>query len=139
MMHGPSPDPDHYRSIPALAAYIDRIGAKQKNFRRFVLLEEGDDGYSRERAAITLDKDNLITISFRGEADDELKPTEDEQNLIKAALSNMQFPKSMSATGAQGRLVRDARPQPPARLDVPAALRQSTYRQEGVPDVDPVQ
>jgi hypothetical protein len=60
-----------YRSIPALAAYIDRIGAEELNFRRFMVkLYRGH--YYTERALIVINADGEIECNNKDYA-----PTKD--------------------------------------------------------------
>ena len=87
----------HYSRYPALRAYIDRIGAEQKNFRRFVVRKQ-DDGsrYYRDIAVIWIDPDTKEP--FCKSDIDELKPTDIETAVIKAELAAVAFPKSCNAT-----------------------------------------
>lgn len=79
-----------YKSIPALAAYIDRIGAEQLNFRRF-MVKEHKGKYYIERAIIRI-IDGEIKCSQK-----EFEPTEEEASLIKGALMSANFPRSVGA------------------------------------------
>jgi hypothetical protein len=94
------PDPENYRSILALAAYIDRIGAQQKNFRRFIISCQDEDGYRKEQAAIYLDEDGTVTVKDKADDEQQLQPTEEEQAAIKAAFQGITFPRSVVATAA---------------------------------------
>jgi hypothetical protein len=89
---GPRPDPKQYRTIPALAAYIDRVGAEQRNFRRFVITQERG-GYRAELAVIKIGEGG--TIAVKGE---EFQPTEEEAAAIKEAFVGLVFPKSIPAS-----------------------------------------
>ena len=52
-----------YDDCPKLWAYLSRVGAVPKNFRRYVVLEDNDgSGYERERATITI-KDGVVSSS----------------------------------------------------------------------------
>ncbi|MCB5175543.1 DUF5906 domain-containing protein [Microvirga lenta] len=88
----------NYRSIPALALYIDRIGAEQLNFKRFVV-REYDGRYHTERALITLAwKNGQLEVTC---SNDDYKPTEPELAAIRTAMTADTFPKSVPATQAQ--------------------------------------
>lgn len=84
---------EHYRTIPALAAYIDRIanGADvvQHNFRTIAIIGHREGGYEKERATIKFGKDGTV------KAPDAYLPTEDEANAIKSALAANPFPNSI--------------------------------------------
>jgi hypothetical protein len=84
-------EPD-YRSIPALAAYIDRIGAEQLNFRRF-MVKEHKGHYYRERSLITIRADGEIRCSNKEHA-----PTKEEAEAIKDAIVREKFPRTIAAT-----------------------------------------
>jgi len=88
-------DPEHYKTIPALAAYIDRIGAEQLNFRRF-MVREFKGNYYVEKSLISIGSDCSITCT-----NEIHEPTEDEVADIMAQLAMVQFPKSILATDAQ--------------------------------------
>ena len=85
----------HYRTIPALAAYIDRIGAEQLNFRRFVV-KEHKDKYYIERTIVRIDQEGGIYCSNKEHA-----PTEEEASMIKGALMTVKFPRSIMASETQ--------------------------------------
>jgi hypothetical protein len=89
----PKFDADDYRSIPALRSYIDRIGAEQLNFRRF-MVKEHKGNYYTERAIIRLLPDGSI------EAPDEYAPTENERTAIAAALHNVKWPRPIETEAA---------------------------------------
>lgn len=79
-----------YKTIPALAAYIDRIGAEQLNFRRF-MVKEHKGKYYIERAIIRIVNGEIKCSSK------EYEPTDEEHALIKGALMSANFPKSVGA------------------------------------------
>lgn len=85
-----------YRTYPALAAYIDRIGAEEINFRKFMIKVYHGDNYYHERCLIRLQEDGTITTTNK-----DFEPTEQEAVAIKAAMANAQFPISIHATEAQ--------------------------------------
>jgi len=84
-----------YRNIPALAHYIDRIGAEQLNFRRFMVKEEKGKYYT-ERTIVRINPDGTIYCSNKEHA-----PSEEEATLIRGALMAVGFPKSIVASEAQ--------------------------------------
>jgi len=87
----------NYRSFPALAAYIDRVGAEQRNFRRFVVRLQGAHGYFYDAVIIKIGRDGVIECN-----DEEYKPTEAEQAAISAALAaETNWPKSVAASLAK--------------------------------------
>jgi hypothetical protein len=94
-------DPNNYRNIPSLAAYIDRIGAEQRNFRRFIVKLEGKNRYHYDKVIITIDsKDGSIRCVIDGKVvkkDSEYLPTDAERAKIKEALAdpNIKWPHSM--------------------------------------------
>lgn len=81
----------HYKSIPALAAYIDRIGAEQLNFRRF-MVKEHKGNYYTEKSLIIIKPDFSISSSKK-----EFRPTDEEANAIKEALVKVEWPKAITA------------------------------------------
>jgi hypothetical protein len=80
-----------YKAYPALAAYIDRIGAEQLNFRRF-MVKEHKGNYYYERVIITFDHELNIVCNQK-----EYRPTEAEAALIKSELKDAKFPHSIGA------------------------------------------
>lgn len=101
---------DNYRSIPELAAYIDRIGAEQLNFKRF-MVKEHKGHYYTERALIRLEwKNNKLEIIV---SNDDYAPTDVELANIRSALTVDTFPKAALATVAQyEKLVASLGPDP---------------------------
>lgn len=85
-----------YKTIPALATYIDRIGAEQLNFRRFMVKEYRGNYYS-ERVLIKINPDGTISVSNK-----EYAPSKEEAELIKSALLSANFPKAMNARDTKG-------------------------------------
>lgn len=81
-----------YKSIPALAAYIDRIGAEQLNFRRF-MVKEHKGNYYTERALIRVLPDGEVVCNVK-----EYAPTKEEEAQIKGALMASSFPKAIEAS-----------------------------------------
>src|SRR6516164_8947403 len=79
-----------YHNLPALEAYIARVGAEKRNFRRFVVKLEAREHYHYDAAVIQISKDNK-TIKCNNK---EYEPTEEEQEAIEAELARATFPKS---------------------------------------------
>lgn len=86
-----------YKSIPALAAYIDRIGAEELNFRRFMVkIHKGN--YYVERAIIVIDSEDFtISCSVK-----EFEPTKEEVDSIRLALRGEKFPVAIGADSIEG-------------------------------------
>ena len=93
-----------YKTIPPLAAYIERIGAEQLNFRRFMVKEERGKYYI-ERSIIRINPDSSIACS-----NPEHEPTAEEAAAIAGALAMVKFPRSILATKAQFKNLQDANP-----------------------------
>src|SRR5262245_46412612 len=83
----------HYQQFQALAAYIDRIGADQINFKKFQIKEHHGKYYT-EKASIKININNF-SISCTDAA---YAPTEEEEAAIKAELAGVDFPKSILAS-----------------------------------------
>jgi hypothetical protein len=75
-------------------AYMARIGAIQKNFKRWVIEEKDEESYNGKRtiAEIRLDKDGNVTSK-----PSDYKPTEEEAAAIKAEVKLKAFPKTITA------------------------------------------
>jgi hypothetical protein len=86
----------HYSRYPALKAYIDRIGAEQLNFRRFMVKEYHGSHYYVEKTLIKINSEMEIECSGRQYA-----PTEEEAKAIKEELLKVEFPRSIRAGKAQ--------------------------------------
>jgi hypothetical protein len=86
----------HYTRYPALRAYIDRIGAEQLNFKRFMVKEYKGSHYYVEKVMIKIMNDFSIECSSR-----EYEPTEEEAKAIAEELRKVDFPKSIRASFAQ--------------------------------------
>lgn len=84
---------DTYKKIPELAAYIDRIGAEELNFKRFMVKEYKDNHYYKERCIIRIEHDGSIYVNNKDYA-----PTDDEAKAIKEALKKANFPRCIHAT-----------------------------------------
>lgn len=80
-----------HKRIPALAAYIERIGAEELNFKRYMVKEYKGHYYS-EKAIIKINEHGDIFCSKR-----DFAPTKEEATNIKAALITEKFPKSILA------------------------------------------
>lgn len=81
-----------YKNLPALASYIDRIGAEQLNFRRF-MIKENKGSYYIERALVKIKDDGSIVCSNA-----EYDPTPEEIKDISSEISKSKFPKYIEAT-----------------------------------------
>lgn len=83
----------HYKRIAPLAAYIDKIGAEQINFRKFIVKKHFGHYYS-ERCTITIKPDGSITAS-----DKDYLPEADEAKAISAAIQDQvkTWPRSIGA------------------------------------------
>jgi hypothetical protein len=86
----------HYSRYPALRAYIDRVGAEQINFRRFMVKEFHGSHYYVEKVLIKILDD--FSIECRSP---EYAPSELEAAQIQAELSKEEFPRSIRASVAQ--------------------------------------
>jgi hypothetical protein len=96
-----------YRTIPPLAAYIDRVGAEQLNFRRFLIKDvKGDSHYYTERCVIKIEPDGKISCSDKNYA-----PNEDEAEAIRFALASASFPRAIAATPANLRTLEQKVPE----------------------------
>jgi hypothetical protein len=84
-----------YRTVPPLAAYIDRIGAEELNFRRFMVKDYKGDYYV-ERTLITIKPDGEIVCNNKEHA-----PTKEEAEQIKVALQASKFPRSIGCNAHQ--------------------------------------
>lgn len=78
-----------YKKIPALAAYIDRVGAEQLNFKRF-MVKDYKGHYYTERAMIVIKEDFTIFCSNKNYA-----PTKEEAEAIKHEMAKHDFPKAI--------------------------------------------
>jgi hypothetical protein len=89
-------EPVSYKQFPNLAKYIDRIGAEESNFRRFLVKEYRNRGYYIERGVIRLHNDGEISVTNKDHA-----PTKDEADAIAKEMASAEFPKSIPFTDAQ--------------------------------------
>lgn len=80
-----------YKSIKPIAAYIDRIGAEQLNFKRF-MVKEYKDKYYIERVLIKFDEHGNIETT-----DPKYDPTAEELASIKEAFKSIEWPKAIHA------------------------------------------
>jgi len=82
-----------YQRIPALAAYIERIGAVEHNFRRYIVREHrGGSHYYVEKSIVKINNDGTIYCSRK-----EYEPTEAEAKAIQEAFVKLDVPKSIGA------------------------------------------
>lgn len=84
-----------YKDIKPLADYVDRIGAEELNFRRF-MVKEYRGSYYVERAIIRIRDDGTVYASDKSYA-----PTKEEADAIKIAVASAGWPKTIPATKAQ--------------------------------------
>jgi hypothetical protein len=89
-----------YKSLPQLAGYIDRVGAEEMNFRRF-MVKEYRGHYYIERVLIRIKEDGSVYCSNKDYA-----PTKEEAEAIKIAVANAGWPRSIAATPAQRRKLK---------------------------------
>ena len=78
--------------VPAVAAYLRRVGATAINFRSAKVVEVVN-GYPKQLGKIEFAKDGAVTV--RGEVP---VPTPEEADAIKAAFASIDFPKMMTLT-----------------------------------------
>ena len=82
--------------MSVFAAYIQRIGAEELNFRRYIIkLHRGP--YYVERAIIRITPDRKLVCSNK-----EFAPTKEELTAIEEELKSAVFPKSIPATNIKG-------------------------------------
>jgi len=83
----------HYKKITALASYIDRVGAEQLNFRKF-MIKTYTGHYYTEKCTITIKPDGSIHCS-----NPEYEPTQEEAAAIRTAIIAVidSWPKSIGA------------------------------------------
>ena len=93
-----APETFNYKSLPALAAYIDRVGAVMLNYRKYMVREQLGNGYYREIAVIKVDDEGIIYCSAK-----DLGPTKKELEAIQAEMVEAigKFPKHIGATELQ--------------------------------------
>ena len=87
-----------YVNVPPLKAYIERIGAEELNFRKFIVRLYRGSHYYHEKCLIKINADCSITVSHS-----EYAPTTEEATDIKAALLRINYPTHIKATPAQFR------------------------------------
>ena len=87
------PDPKNYRTIPALKEYIERIGAEQINFRRFVV--SGSDAVATRqtgsRSGSSRTAPSTVWAKEKGTAKD-FEPTEESRQRSRLPSSGWIFP-----------------------------------------------
>ena len=80
-----------YKKLPKLAAYIDRIGAEERSFRRYVIKREGRSHYHYDAVIIKIDGIEIVC------SDPEFAPGPEEAAAIAVELKSEDFPKSITA------------------------------------------
>ena len=88
---------NNYKQFPALAAYIDRVGAEEISFKTF-MIRIFKNHYYNERCMIRIDTDER-TISCDRE---EYAPSEAEEIAILNELANRVFPTAIGADDLSG-------------------------------------
>ena len=91
-------DADLLTRMPALAAYVQRIGAEQKNFRKYVVPALDEPTYGsirRAKATITVGVDGAVTCD---NPDPAYALEEAEAALIAAEVVACGLPTSMNPT-----------------------------------------
>ena len=82
-------------SHPTLMAYLRRVGATERNFRKHVIVVADEYAYmggKREIATIKIEEDGTVDCNIK-----DYEPTADEQKAIKAEVGAAPFPKSINA------------------------------------------
>jgi len=87
----PSVDSFNYRSLPALAAYIDRVGAEMLSYRKYIV-KERNDAYYLQKAFIRISNYSAINCNTVDH-----KPTKEEAEAIKEEIKQQNWPKSIGA------------------------------------------
>jgi hypothetical protein len=106
-------DIHNYRSIPALAAYINRIGAQQRNFRTFVVIQENRMHYHFDAIVIkiSLDRSDIAVRAHHSIRDaGEFEPTKEEKAAILEALAKVEdWPRAIPARDIEDlkRIIKD--------------------------------
>jgi hypothetical protein len=90
-MRAPSQDTNVLNRCPSLRAYVERVRATVKNFKRYLVEEEDEDGYKKVSATIAI-KDGTIVCDT-----EESAPTAVEISAIEAEIASAQFPRSIRA------------------------------------------
>jgi hypothetical protein len=95
--------PFDFRSLPALAAYITRVTAEQRNFRRYVIREQERDLYHHDKYVISIAEDGEITVreGRGGEVPEDKLPKPEEQEAIKAECATAKWPSWLPANEAK--------------------------------------
>jgi hypothetical protein len=137
---GPSArDLEYIRGCATLYAYLRRIDARVKNFRRFVVEEHNEDAYRgwRTLATIQIKPDGTVDCSHPDHA-----PTPDEAGRIAEEVKAVQFPPSIDGTlGSVDRLKETHLQGVPDKDIVPFMaengrhvkfVQQRTYKADGI-------
>lgn len=81
----------NYKTIPVLAGYIDRVGAQQIHFKKFIVKEYRGD-YYLEKCIIRIKDDGDIECSV-----DDYAPTPQEAGDIKKEVIKQNWPRTINA------------------------------------------
>ncbi len=84
----------NYRRFPYLSGYIDRIGAEELNFKKFMVKDYKRGGYYVEKTVIKLDTVTGAVLCDNAE----YGPTELERERIKEEILGRKFPQSIMAS-----------------------------------------
>lgn len=92
-----------YRTIPALKAYVDRIGAEQFAAGKFMIKKEGTDKlhYYTEKCVIIVNPNGTTWCKMP-----EYAPTKEEAQNILSVVSQLKWPKSVKITPTQAEAQR---------------------------------
>jgi hypothetical protein len=83
------------RSCPTLQAYLARVGAIVKNFRRFAVEAEGERGYKVTLAEIVIKDGDVAVRIDRAPEGYFCDPTDEEREAIKREVAAAGFPRSV--------------------------------------------
>jgi hypothetical protein len=89
---------DYKVKLPRLAAYIDRIGATQYNFRSYGVVKFVNR-YPKKIASIKFDPDGTIKVT--GEQAGDFMPTKEEREAIGAEIKATELPRSVNFSEAK--------------------------------------
>jgi Family of unknown function (DUF5906) len=102
---------------PALRAYTNRLGAEMRNFRRYVIKQEGRDHYHYDAVIISIADDGTVSLRTgrKGEVQDleALEPSKEEQLAIKeqvaAAIAERKWVQPLQSGGVRDFQLNDLR------------------------------
>jgi hypothetical protein len=101
---GPQGKGQFHDDVPepqALADYARRVGAERRNFRRYIIKEQERELYHFDRYIITITDGEVKVRDARGDdVPDDIEPTDEEREQIKAACTSANWPCSIVANNA---------------------------------------